>query len=74
MLEIRGLCSLGNYDRNKELSVTCKTGPGTYKKNFLGLSNNVTYFAEQIDAQTASASRYSVTFKPSAIVPEIEMR
>lgn len=29
-------------------TVTCKTGPREYKKHFLGLSDNVTYFAEQL--------------------------
>src|SRR3990167_3596219 len=49
ILVIEGLCSLGNYDAAGELSVTCKTGANTYKKHFLGLSDNVTYFAEQIE-------------------------
>src|SRR3990167_4924826 len=49
ILVIEGLCSLGNYDVEGELSVTCRTGPESYKKHFLGLSDNVTYFAEQIE-------------------------
>lgn len=73
MLEIRGLCSLGNNDKPRELSVTCKTADG-YKKHFLGLSDNVTYFAEQIDAAHVSTEQYKVTFKPSVIVPDIEAR
>lgn len=32
MLTIEGLCSLGNYDANRQLSVTCKTSPTEYKK------------------------------------------
>ena len=35
ILTIEGLCSLGNYDKKGELSVTCKTGRGQYKKHFL---------------------------------------
>lgn len=46
ILEIEGRCALGNQDSASRLSVTCKTGPDQYKKHFLGLSNNVTYFAE----------------------------
>ena len=49
MLSIEGLCSLGNYDKPGELTVTCKTGPTSYKKHFLGLSDNVTYFVEQLE-------------------------
>lgn len=49
ILVIEGLCSLGNYDSIGQLTVTCKTGPGQYKKHFLGLSDNVTFFAEQVE-------------------------
>lgn len=73
MLEIQGLCSLGNYDDMGELTVTCKTGPGEYKKHFLGLSDNVTYFAEQIESSRADVYHYRVIFRPSVIVPDIEL-
>lgn len=74
MLSIEDLCSLGNNDKPRELSVTCKTGPNSYKKHFLGLSDNVTYFAEQIDGADVSAYHYKVIFKPSVIVPEISVK
>jgi hypothetical protein len=74
MLSIEGYCSLGNHDKDRKLSVTCKTGPGVYKKHFLGLSDNVTFFVEQLDAKNVSTSFYRVTFKPSTIVPDIEIR
>lgn len=74
MLSIEGLCSLGNADDPGELSVTCKTGPDEYKKHFLGLSDNVTYFVEQVDGANVSADHYKVIFKPSVIVPDIEIR
>jgi len=72
MLEIVGLCSQDNV--GKQLAVTCKTGPGQYKKHFLGLSDNVTFFSEQVDPASASTQMYRVTFKPSAIVPAIQLR
>ena len=76
MLEIQGLCSLGGTQSlpGKAITVTCKTAPGQYKKHYLGLSDNVTYFAEQTDPANASTSRYRVTFKPSVIVPAIDVR
>lgn len=74
MLTIEGLCSLGNNDKPKELSVTCKTGPSQYKKDFLGLSDNVTYFAEQIDSAAVGVYHYRVVFKPSVIVPDIQIK
>ena len=73
ILSIEGLCSLGNYDDVDEVTVTCKTSPTTYKKHFLGLSDNVTFFAEQIDEVTTDVYHYRVIFKPSVIVPDIEL-
>ncbi len=74
LLIIEGYCSLGNKDKARNLSVTCKTGPGVYKKHFLGLSDNVTFFVEQLDAKNVSTSFYRVVFKPSTIIPDIEIR
>jgi len=73
ILVIEGFCSLGNNDATGELSVTCKVGEGTYKKHFLGLSDNVTYFAEQLESENVSVSNYRVIFKPSVIIPDIEI-
>jgi hypothetical protein len=74
MMTIEGLCSLGNADKSGEWSVTCKVGPDAYKKHFLGLSRNVTYFVEQMDAAQVSPYHYKVTFKPAQIVPDLEVK
>ena len=74
MLTIEGLCSLGSASETKAVTVTCKTGPAAYKKHFLGLSNNVTYFAEQVEAKAVSTYHYRVVFKPSVIIPDIDYR
>lgn len=73
MLEVIGRCSLGNFDSAGQLSVTCKTGTTEYKKHFLGLSDNVTYFAEQLDGAGVDEYRYRVIFKPEAIIPNIDL-
>ena len=46
MLSLEGRCSI--EDQQNQLEVTCKTGHKIFKKHFLGLSDNVTYFAEQL--------------------------
>lgn len=74
MLEINGLCALGNVDLEGELSVVCKVGQDSYKKHFLGLSDNVTYFVEQIESSTVSEYFYQVVFKPSVIVPDMKVQ
>ena len=73
ILMIEGLCSLGNYDAAGELSVTCKVGEGNYKKHFLGLSDNVTYFAEQMEAAQVGVYHYRVIFKPQSIIPNVDL-
>ena len=74
ILEIEGLCSLGNHDGPKELTVTCKTGPSAYKKHFLGLSDNVTFVAEQLEPSDVSTYHYRVMFQPQTIIPDVDFR
>ena len=74
MLSIEGKCSLGNNDPAWKLTVTCKTWEDEYKKHFLWLSDNVTYFVEQIDWKNVSKDHYKVIFNPSSIVPDIDIR
>lgn len=74
MLTIEGNCSIKKDAQDVQLEVTCKTGPKDYKKHFLGISDNVTYFVEQIDAAEASIYQYRVVFKPSVIMPAVEVK
>jgi hypothetical protein len=74
ILTIEGLCSIGSGTATKSLTVTCKTGPKEYKKHFLGLSDNVTYFAEQIKSAGVNVYQYRVIFKPATILPDVDVR
>jgi hypothetical protein len=74
MLTVEGLCSLGNQDAARRLSITCKVGEGQFKKHFLGLSDNVTFFVEQLAPSKESVYHYRVVFKPQSIVPDIDAR
>lgn len=73
MLSIEGLCSIKADRNDNQLEVTCKTGPKEFKKHFLGLSDNVTYFAEQLSSANVSVYHYRVIFKPQSIVPDIDV-
>ena len=70
---VEGLCSLGNYDTVDYVSVTCKVGESEYVKHYLGLSDNVTYFAEQLKTKDVSVGRYKVIIKPSALLPDFDL-
>lgn len=74
MLTIEGRCSLGNNDTPDKLTVTCKLGPDQYKKHFLGLSDNVTYFVEQTDPADADEYSYRVVFRPGSALPDPEVK
>lgn len=71
LLTIEGLCSID--DEGNQLEVTCKTDDG-FKKHFLGLSDNVSYFVEQQKSADVSTDHYRVTFKPKTVVPDVDAR
>lgn len=72
ILVVEGLCSIEADTVDDQLELTVKTGPDEYKKHYLGLSDNVTYFAEQIDSKNVDRFHYSVVFKPKSIIPDID--
>lgn len=73
LLSIEGRCSIHKDNQDKQLEVTCKTGPNEFKKHFLGISDNVTYVAEQLEPSSQSVYHYRVIFKPESIAPNVEL-
>lgn len=71
LLTIEGKCSI--TDEGNQLEVVCRIGPDEYKKHFLGLSDNVSYFVEQLDGSDASRYHYRIIFRPEAIIPDIDL-
>lgn len=75
ILSVEGWCNLKADRADHQLEVTCKLpGNDNYKKNFVGLSDNTFYFAEQLEPAHVSADHYKVIFKPETIIPDIEAR
>jgi len=71
LLSIEGRCSLEvGTDR---LAVTCRTSDSGYKKHYLGLSDNVTFFAEQLGNADVGVYNYRVIFKPESLIPNIDL-
>ncbi|AEJ93367.1 hypothetical protein SEA_KIPPER29_67 [Mycobacterium phage Kipper29] len=73
LLEIKGYCSVTPDGAGDKLDVTCKTDAGM-KKHMLGLSDNVSWFMEQVRGANVSTDFYEVNFKPQSILPDIELR
>lgn len=73
LLTVEGLCAL-DIASDKQLKVTCKVGDDQYKRHYLGLSDNVSYFVEQTDAKTEDPYHYKVLFRPESIIPDIDLQ
>jgi hypothetical protein len=75
LLSIEGRCSVETTESalGGSLEVTCKLGENQFKKHFLGLSDNVSYFVEQMDSVDVSTNHYRVIFKPEIIIPNIDL-
>ncbi len=74
IMTIEGYSSI-EYDQiDNQLEVTVKTDDGRFLKHFLGISDNVTYFIEQLNPEYVSDKNYKVVFKPSVIIPNFEIR
>lgn len=71
ILSVEGYCSIS--DQGGQLEVLVKTKDGQFMKHHLGLSDNVTYFSEQLRAENVSSDKYRVIFKPTALLPTIEL-
>ncbi len=72
LMTIEGRCSIAADELDQQLEVTCKVGDDAFKKHFLGLSDNVSYFVEHLEATDVSVYRYRVIFKPAVILPDID--
>lgn len=73
LLTIEGVCSM-DVQSDKTLRVTCKTDEDEYKRHYLGLSDNVSYFVEQVEGASVDPFRYRVIFRPESIIPNIDIQ
>ena len=74
LLSIEGLCSITKDKEDNQLEVTCKTDENEYKKHYLGISDNVTYFVEQMEGSDVDTFHYKVAFRPETLLPDIDLQ
>jgi hypothetical protein len=75
LFEAEGKCSLeqnGSLPRN--LEVICKEGPNSFKKHFVGLSDNVTWISTQVEGVDADEYRTRFILKPENIIPNFDLQ
>jgi len=71
---VEGRCSIEVDGADAQLEVTCKHGDDDYRKHFLGLSDNVTYFAMQKEGVNVSEYHTRIMFRPQGFVPDIDLQ
>jgi hypothetical protein len=69
ILSVEGNCSITPAAR--QVDVICKLPNGTFIKHSEGLSDNVTWFSQQLDGVDVSTVQYRLIFKPEVLLPNI---
>ena len=54
---------------DNQLEVIVEDDDGTYKKHFVGLSDNVTYVVEDLKGGVVSKYKYTLNFNPKMWIP-----
>ena len=69
MFELIGAFSMTVDHADNQLEITCETGPGEYKKHFVGLNEWTMYVVEDVGGASVDKYHYEVNFLPEMIVP-----
>ncbi len=72
ILEAEGLMAISNNSTN-ELVCTVKTGPNSYKKNYIYLNDYTMYVVEDITGTTTDPYHYKMYFHTD-VLPDVEVR
>lgn len=72
ILEAEGYMSISNNSDN-ELVVIVKTGPATYKKNYIYLNSYTLYVVEDITGTHTDPYHYKIYFHTD-VLPNVEVR
>jgi hypothetical protein len=74
LLVVEGFCSIESGEGTgvaNALEITCKVEDG-FRKHYVGLSDNVSYFVQQGKPTNVSTTRHRVIFKPETIIPNFD--
>ena len=69
LFQMTGKMSIVADTGDNQLEIIVEEEDGTYKKHFVGLSDNVTYVVEDITAGDVSNYRYTLNFNPKIWIP-----
>ncbi|MCA5014541.1 MULTISPECIES: hypothetical protein [unclassified Enterococcus] len=71
---VEGNFSITADTEDNQLEITAKTGSDEYQKHFLGLSPTTVYIVEQMEWQETNKYNFKITVKPSAMIPDIDVK
>lgn len=69
LFQMTGKMSITADRSDNQLEIIVEDENGTYKKHFIGLSDNVTYVVEDIDTNNVSKYKYTLNYNPKMWVP-----
>lgn len=69
LFQMTGKFSIEPDTAENQLEVIVELEDGTYKKHFIGLSDNVTYVVEDITGNTVDNYKYTLNFNPKMWLP-----
>lgn len=69
LFQMTGKMSITADTADNQLEVIVELENRTYKKHFIGLSDNVTYIVEDITSGDVSNYRYTLNFNPNMWIP-----
>ena len=71
---VEGNMSIKADTGDNQLEITAKTGKDKFQKHILGLSPKTVYIVQQQEWQTTNQYNFKITWKPSTVVPDVEIR
>lgn len=69
LFQMTGKMSLNVDETENQLEITVEDENGSYKKHFIGLSDNVTYTVEDVTDSYVDNYHYTLNFNPKMWIP-----
>lgn len=69
LFQMTGCFSIKADANDSQLEITVRTEDNTYKKHFVGLSDNVTYVVEDVTGKNVNQYQYTLNFNPKMWLP-----
>lgn len=69
LFQMTGKMSITADTADNQLEVIVEDEDGSYKKHFIGLSDNVTYVLEDLGENTVSKYKYTLNYNPKMWIP-----